>query len=69
MVEKLKFMKGKEIVEEDMGPVLVIANIIIVPVIAGFIFNLAQNNGIAHYLAFVVFAGLGYYDWRTSKKK
>jgi len=67
MIEKLKVMKGKEIVEDDLGPVLLIAKIIIFPVLLGFLFYGAQQIKVAQYLAFFIFAGLGFFEWRTKK--
>ena len=67
MIEKLQIMKGKEIKQDDIGPVLIIANIIIVPVLIAALFYGAQQYQLAPHLGFLLFAGIGFYEWRSNK--
>lgn len=64
MIEKIKFMKGQTVEEKELKPVLAISKIIIIPIILALCFQFAQSQGLAGMLGFLIFAGLGYYDWR-----
>lgn len=67
-MEKLKFMKGKEVEEQELGPVLTISKILMVPMFLGFVFYLVGGYASA-FLAFAIFAGLGYIDYKDGKSK
>lgn len=65
-MDKLKVLKGKEVQEEELKPVLSISKIFIVPLILGLIFGII-GNFLTGLLVFLMFAGLGYEDYKNGK--
>ena len=67
-MEKLKVMKGKEVREEELKPVLSISKVLIVPLLIGLLFHYSQLINMAGVIAFLIFALLGYIDSKEKMK-